>query len=85
MAVHRMVDFGVSTNDYGTRVCGAMDGDISILTSGYDCEKCRELTPRLQMLGTLERLLKNPDLDLMPVPPAVISHLDIIAELLNVE
>ena len=81
--IHRMVDFDASTHPYGSRVCGATDGKHSIMASGYDCPQCVELTPGLQMLGILERLLANEDYDRMPVPPTVISRLDAIANLLK--
>ena len=85
MTTHRTVDFDVSTVDYWTRVCGATDGEQSMLPGRYDCPQCVELTPGLQILGLLERLLANEDYDRMPVPPTVISRLDAIANLLKGE
>ena len=83
--IHRTVNFRVSTLPYGGTVCGATDGEMSGQPSGYDCMACGEGIVPAQLLSDLEKVLRHEDYDRMPVPTAVISHLDTIANLLKVE
>ena len=80
--IHRTVNFRVSTLPYGGTVCGATDGEMSGLPSGYDCMACGEGIVPAQLLSNLEKVLRHADYDRMPVPSAVIAHLDTIRTIL---
>ena len=78
--IHRMVDRNIAGYKFGDIACGAESGNTSMLPSGYNCDKCRDVMSGLQLLDRLYFVFEH--LDDLPVSPEIKSALSDIHDAL---
>ena len=77
--VHRTVTFEVSKRRHGDASCGdESEQRRSTMPSSVTCERCIEVTPGLQLLGMLETVVQQGNLERVDAPEPVKEALRVI-------